>query len=181
MWSKPLYFAALAIALITGLLGAARPTAHAITIESRGSRVQHRTTLAERRAEVRADTLPSHVAKISRHLRLEQGQAQVSPGRSEHARILPSGTLPDGRPLSTRFLQNGIIKRKAQARAVQQASTSSPYIPDVSDSWITDPAGGVTSASTACYFPPFRGVFQSSTRLSRSHWRCLCRRDTDRQ
>ena len=119
MWSKPLYSAALAVALITptatGLSGAERLAAHVTTIESQGSRSQHGITLAERRAEVGADTLPSHVAKISRHLRLQQGQAHVSPGGPEHPRILPSGTLPDGRPLSATFLQNGIVKRKAQA------------------------------------------------------------------
>lgn len=163
MWPKPRYFAALAIASVTltvaGFLGAAGATAHATTIESQPSRSQHRTTLAERRAEVRADTSPPHIAEISRHLPLEQGQARVSPGRPEHARILPSGTLPDGRPLSMKFLQNGIIKRKTQARAVPNAATSSPYIPDVSDSWITDPAGGVTSASTGCYFPASAGFY----------------------
>jgi RHS repeat-associated protein len=120
---------------------------------------QHLMTLAERRAQVRADTSPAHLAQLSRHLRLEQGQTRALKPTSR-ARILPTGTLPDGK-LADKTVQHLTRPSAApqHASATPQQASSSIYIPEVSDTWITDPAGGVTSAATSCYYPPSAGDY----------------------
>jgi RHS repeat-associated protein len=119
----------------------------------------HQPSLSERRALVRAQLSPARIAELSRHLRLSQGQERGAAASLRHARVLPHGTLRDGKTIVRDYPGRGTGKDVIQPAADPQASSSSLYYPDASDSWITDPAGGVTSAATACYYPASAGYY----------------------
>lgn len=155
--------AALLVALV-GLpaQGAGTPSALAATTATTlSTRAPHQQSLSERRAFVRAQLSPARIAELSRHLRLSQGQERGTKASLLHARVLPHGTLRDGKTIVRDYLGHRTMKDVIQPRAAPQASSSSLYYPDSSDSWITDPAGGVTSATTACYYPASAGSYNA--------------------
>jgi RHS repeat-associated protein len=131
--------AVLSLALaVAGQASASLATARAGASPGRQERLidlggQHVMTLAQRRAEVRADTSPARLAEIARH---------------------PSFLLPrqsaDGRPRPPRGEQLPAALRAAQLRSAgsQAAASSDPWFPYTSDSWLTDPAGGVADANS---------------------------------
>jgi YD repeat-containing protein len=165
--------AALMVALaVLPVHGAGAPSALAATARTiLNAQARHQLTVSERRAEVRAQLSASRVADVSRHPRLSQGQERGGTPAALHAKILPHGTLRDGKTIVRDYPGhgpgNGTIPGKgtisgkgtAQPAAAPQASSSSVWYPDVSDSWITDPAGGVTSAATGCYYPASAGDY----------------------
>jgi RHS repeat-associated protein len=124
-----------------------------------GAQAQQKLTLAERRAEVRAQTSPARIAESSLHPHLTQGQEHSAKARTRNAKILPHGTLRDGKTIVRDSPGRGTGTGIGQLRAAPQQSSSDVWYPESSDSWITDPAGGVTSAETACYYPPSSGDY----------------------
>jgi RHS repeat-associated protein len=106
---------------------------------------EHLVTLAQRRAQVRAQTAPGTVASTAR--KMDFGRFSRPAKSATSKRKIPSAPRLPGERAS-----NEILKRAA--------ASSSPYYPWDADGWLTNPAGGVVSAqSDGASFDPVPGFF----------------------